>query len=215
LHLYKLFANDDARIIQALETYVPAAREAHIRRLAVGLPIILTGKAAIPIVTALMGLILLAFGLAAFAYAVLNPAELDTFQRIFMPIIGLVSAASGLLFLYLLLWTYPRRTVFTAGQMTQHFLLHTLIQPMSDVIDFQPGHEIRTVRGIPRQLYTITFNYANGESFKWIPDEFYFPMDYVDAAAAYQAADLTEQLRCAYLPSPIRHSPTLINAPPL
>lgn len=195
--LHKLFANDDARLMQAFETYVPAAQQARAARLTHPFPIILKGKIVAPLITFLMGAGLLAFGLMAVWNGITHsiPVETPTFMLLF----GLMSAAFGLLFVYLVLWTWPYRTVFTATQMTEQFLFRTHTQPMHRITGFDMGYEIRTVRSIPRHLYHITFVYEDGSTHKWSPNEFYFPMDYVDSAAANLATDLTAQLRHAYL----------------
>lgn len=197
IRLHKLYANDDARLMRALETYVPAAQQARAARLTHPFPIILKGKIVAPLITFLMGAGLLAFGLMAVWNGITHsiPVETPTFMLLF----GLMSAAFGLLFVYLVLWTYPYRTIFTTEQMTQQFILHTLVQPMQGVVRFETGHEIRAVRGVSRRVYSITFTYQDDTTYRWIPNEFYFPMDYVDNAAANLATDLTAQLRHAYL----------------
>lgn len=197
IRLHKLYANDDARLMRAFETYVPAAQQARATRLTHPFPIILKGKIVAPLITFLMGAGLLAFGLMAVWNGITHsiPVETPTFMLLF----GLMSAAFGLLFVYLVLWTYPYRTIFTTEQMAQQFILHTLVQPMQGVVRFETGHEIRTVRGVSRRVYSITFIYQDGTTYRWIPNEFYFPMDYVDNAAANLATDLTAQLRHAYL----------------
>lgn len=202
VRLHKLFANDDAKLINALEKYVPALIQARTQRLAGNFPIILKGKLVATLFTALNGIILLVFGIGTFWYAATGLSESDTDQQIFLFLMGLASAGLGILFIYMLLWTYPYRTTFTPNQMTQQFLLRATVQPMNGVVNFQSGYEVRTIRGRQRQVYHIAFIYANGNTFKWIPEEFYFPIDYVDAAAANLVTDLTEQLHRAYLHLP-------------
>ena len=197
IRLHKLFANDDARLMQAFETYVPAAQQARAARLMHPLPLVLKGKILIPLITFFIGAGLLAFGFMAIWNGITRSIPVEA--PLFMLLFGLISGALGLLFVYLVLWTYPYRTIFTATQMTERFLLHTHTQPMHSIAGFAMGHEIRTVRNIPRRLYHITFVYQDGSTYQWTPNAFYFPMDYVDNAAANLTTDLTEQLRHAYL----------------
>lgn len=200
VRLHKLFANDDAILMQALETYVPVAQQARATRLARALPIVLTGRGWFaPLFTALSGLGLLAFGPVATSYALTSSAEPDVAQRLVVGALGVLSIGLGLLCLYWVLWAFPHRTVFTTEAFTQYFLMRTTTQSMRAVVDFQLGYDVRPVRGIARRLYTITLVYGDGATFKWIPNEFYFPMDYPEAAAAHLAAELAEQLRRAYL----------------
>lgn len=197
VRLHKLYANDDARLMRAFETHIPAAQQARAARLNSSFPIILKGKVVVPWITLLIGIVMLVVGVIAVWNGVTQAVPVEA--PLGMILFGLISAPFGLLFVYLVLWTYPRRTIFTAEQMIEQFLLRTHIQPMSHIAGFDMGHEIRTVRSIPRRLYTITFVYQNGSTYQWIPNEFYFPMDYVDNAAANLTTDLTEQLRHAYL----------------
>lgn len=198
LRLHKLFANDDARLMTALETYVPAARQAREERLSSGLPIVVRGGRAAPLLTGCGGMGMMIVGVLSGWYALDQASALDVGSLLFGVLFGLTSAGLGALLLYLLVWTYPRRTVFTADGLTQHFLLRTTTQSMRGVIDIRPGHEVRTVRSIPQRIYFITFHYADGGIFKWMPDEFDFPLNYVDAAARRHVNDLIEQLRRAY-----------------
>jgi hypothetical protein len=107
----------------------------------------------------------------------------------------------GVLLLSLVMWTYPYRTSFTDHEMTQHFLVRSIVQPMQGLADIQSGYEMRVSRGISRQVYFISFQYVNGETFRWTPNEFSFPIDYVDAEAAGLVSDLEEQLLHAYFPN--------------
>lgn len=202
VRLHKLFANDDARLINALETHIPALQQHRAARLSATFPIVVTVKPTAPILSGIVGLALAGFGAFTLWYAITGPDPMDAFQRWVMPIMGLLSLFFGGLFLYLLLWNYPRRTVFTAAQMRQHFLLRTAVQPMQSIIAFEPGHEVRKVRGVPRQVHHIVFRYDDGRSYKWVPGEFSFPVDYIDAYEAGRVAELTEQLRRAYLALP-------------
>lgn len=199
VRLHKLFANDDARLVNALETHVPALQQRRAARLSATFPIVVTDKPTAPIFSGIVGLALAGFGAFTLWYAITGPDPIDAFQRWVMPMMGLLSLFFGGLFLYLLLWNYPRRTVFTAAQMRQHFLLRTTVQPMQGIIAFEPGHEVRTVRGVPRQVHHIVFRYDDGRSYKWVPGEFSFPVDYIDAYEAGRVAELTQQLRRAYL----------------
>ncbi|MBK9049664.1 MAG: hypothetical protein IPL78_01715 [Chloroflexi bacterium] len=197
IRLHKLYANDDARLMRAFETHIPAAQQARAARLTHPLPLVLKGKILVPFITFFMGAGLLAFGLIAIWNGITRSIPVEA--PLGMILFGLISAPFGLLFIYLVLWTWPYRTVFTATQMTERFLLHTHTQPMQFIVDFDMGYEIRTVRSIPRRLYHITFVYQDGSTYQWTPNEFYFPMDYVDNAAANLTTDLTAQLRHAYL----------------
>lgn len=198
LYLPQLFANDDAKLKQALEAHVPVAQQARAQRLARGLPIVLTGKIAAPLLMTLSGLGLLAFGVGSGGYALFNPIEQQGLDRIGLLLFSLVSVILGASLVYLLLWTYPYRTTFTLAYMTQHFLARTTTQPMQGVVGFQAGYTSRIMRGIPRRVYHITFTYANGTTFRWTPHEFSFPIDYVEAEAAGFVNELTDQLRRAY-----------------
>ncbi len=201
VRLYKLYANDDARLLQALEQVVPVAQQSRAQRLLAEFPIVLQGKVGAAWLTALIGLGLMAFGSATiwWTWTGTGTAVQDLTASLCRGLIGLLCAAFGLLFLYLTLWTYPWRVVFTSDQRTQRFLLHTNVQPMTGVTAFQPGYELRTVRGVERKLYAITFVYDNGDSFHWIPSDFYFPIDYLDAVEAQRVQELTQQLSRAYL----------------
>jgi hypothetical protein len=199
VRLYKLHANDDARLLQALEQVVPIAQQFREQRLLAEFPIVLQGKVGAPLLTALIGLGLLTFGSVTIWWTWAGTAISNLTASLCSGLVGLFCATFGLLFLYLTMWTYPRRVVFTSEQMTQHFLLHTNVQPMTGVTTFQPGYELRSVRGVARKLYAITFVYDNGDSFHWIPREFYFPIDYLDVVEAQLAQDLTKQLSRAYL----------------
>jgi hypothetical protein len=197
IRLHKLYANDDARLMRAFETHVPAAQQARAARLIHPFPLVLKGKILVPFITFFMGAGLLAFGFIAIWNGITQSVPVEA--PLGMILFGLISAPFGLLFIYLVLWTWPYRTVFAATQMTERFLLHTHTQLMQFIVDFDMGYEIRTVRSIPRRLYHITFVYQDGSTYQWTPNEFYFPMDYVDNAAANLTTDLTEQLRHAYL----------------
>jgi hypothetical protein len=201
VRLYKLHANDDARLLQALEQVVPIAQQSREQRLLAEFPIVLHGRGGAVWLTALIGLGLMAFGSVAIWWTWAGTAVSNLTASLCSGLVGLLCAAYGLLFLYLTLWTYPGRVVFTSDQMTQHFLLHTNVQPMTGVTAFQPSYELRSVRGVRRKLYAVTFLYENGDSFRWIPNEFYFPIDYLDAVEAQLAQELTERLRRAYLTS--------------
>lgn len=197
IRLHKLYANDDARLMRALETYVPAAQQARAARLSTPFPIILKGKIATPLITLAIGIVMLVVGVMAVWNGFIQSVPVEA--PLGMILFGLISAPFGLLFVYLVLWTYPHHTIFTAEQMTEQFLFRTHTQPMHRITGFDMGYEIRTVRSIPRHLYHITFVYEDGSTYKWAPNEFYFPMDYVDSAAANLATDLTAQLHHAYL----------------
>lgn len=201
--LHKLHAQDDARILVALEHFVPAAQQAREERLSIGLPFVFRGRLGTATFTGLSGLMLMGVGIGALGYSLSGASRNDVSLRCFLPVFGLISTGLGALFIYLLLWTYPRRTIFTTQHMTQLFLLHTTVQPMVGVTAFEPGNTLRTVRGVPRRVHHITFRYNNGEEFRWAPGEFDFPVDYVDAAVVAQVNDLVEQLRRAYLTSAV------------
>ncbi len=199
VHLHRLFAATDTHLYQALETYVPVAQQARAQRLAATLPIVFRGRRIAAIATAIGGLMLLLGGGVIGVSPWLTGTRLPLFEGVLMGLFGFTSIALGGLLLYLVLWTYPHRTVFTADRITQHYLMHTIVQPLGQVVDIQLGYELRTMRGVSRRLYGITFICGNGDRVPWIPNQFDFPMDYVDAVAAAVASDLTAQLRHGYL----------------
>lgn len=206
LRLHKLFANDDARLWDVLEKTVPIARQQRAARRDGGLPIVVYGKLSTALLTGGMGLGILGMGGVAFWQAIAARPGADSLNEASAPpllllVMGLLMALVGAFFLYLVLWRYCRRTVFVNRPdqaMTQCFLLRTVRRSMHGVVDFRPGYARRTVRGVPRRLYHITFVYADGATWQWIPDEFDFPLDYVDNRAALRVEDLCARLRRAY-----------------
>lgn len=217
VRLHKLYANDDARFFAALEQHVPVGQQARTGRLQADFPLVITEKRTAVFFTVLIGLVLSGFGGMAIWFALTDPASLGDSSPWFAIGFGLLSLAFGLLFLYLVLWNYPRRTTFTANRMTRRFLLRTEKQPMQDVIAFTPGVETRTVRGVPRQLFHIAFTYKDGRSYQWIPGEFSFPVDYVDAYEANRVQELSAQLRRLYLsaapaPEPASSGPQTVES---
>lgn len=208
VHLHKLFANDDAKLFLAFETYVPVARQARAHRLRGKLPITFQGKLAAPIFTSTAGLVLLAVGVSVGWYAFLQPTPANWVEGIAMLIFGLLSASLGALFLYLVLWTYPRRTIFTTTHLTQYFLVRTSVQPLTGLVAVQPGYKTQMVRGIPRRLYHIQFIYQDGTEYIWVPNAFQFPIDYLEAVEANLVNEWVGRLRQAYLtPSPTSAAP--------
>ncbi|MDA0266863.1 MAG: hypothetical protein O3A14_07845 [Cyanobacteria bacterium] len=190
LRLHKLFAATDTQLYQAFETYVPIAQRARARRLASPLPIVFQARRVAAWANGFGGLMTVAGGVVVGASPWLPGVELTLSEGIMMALFGLVSIAIGGLLLYLVLWTYPHRTVFTADHITQHFLTRTVVQPLEPVVDIQLGYASRTLRDVSRRLYQITFVCGNGDRLPWIPNEFDFPIDYVDAVAAVVATDL-------------------------
>lgn len=204
LRIPRLLADADAHFIYALEKEIPVAQNARAQRLAQNLPLVFKGKIGTPIVFTIISFGLLGGGLGLLWQALTTLAQwANTSWSVGLLIAG-VCLALGARLLYWVLWTFPYRTVFTAEDFTQYFLARTLVWPMAEVTAFQTGYEKRAFRfrhGVyRRRSYHITFRYANGLYFKWIPDEFGFPLNYGDAAASYRVVELAEQLRRVYLP---------------
>ncbi|MEM7117469.1 MAG: hypothetical protein AAF614_33865 [Chloroflexota bacterium] len=162
-------------------------------------PLVLKGNWVAPIFTFIASLFLFAFVVGAIEFGIRNPIETGFFYPILMGILAIFAFLAGALFLYLLFWNYPYRTIFTSCTMTQYYFLRTVEQPMDGIVSFTMDSETRLVRSVERKLYQIVFHYDSGDTFRWIPHEFDFPINYIDATTAATATRWLQHLRAAYL----------------
>jgi len=200
--LHKLNANDDALLLRALETHVPALSEARARRLRKSFPIEIQSGLFAPLFSTASGSVLIGVGAGLGRYGLAGaggyPAEDWQFALLF----GLGIASLGVFLLASVIGGYAKQTIFTAAQMTRVYLLRTSQQEMTGLTRIEIGHQIRTYRNIPRRIYTLTFHFEDREPFTWIPDEFAAGFTSIDAAAQNRVNDLAEMLRYAYLSKP-------------
>ena len=202
LRLYKLYANTDAKLMTALEKFVPVANAAQEKRLYPTLPFTFNSASTGPVGVFVGMFILLGGGIAAFAYLITDTESIEPLQWVCVPLFGLMSVGFGLMFLYMLAREYPRKYVFTPSEIRIHYLFHAARHPVQGLQAVTIKEDPRTVRGVPRTVYQLNFQYADGSIVMLEPNGFGFPMDYIDAKEKQITAELTTQIRHAYSLSP-------------
>ncbi|PIQ23389.1 hypothetical protein COW36_15890 [bacterium (Candidatus Blackallbacteria) CG17_big_fil_post_rev_8_21_14_2_50_48_46] len=200
IRLHKFYAQDDARLFYFLQAQIPHLAPPSQQQ---GLfPFYYPGKIKSAIFTGLVGLLLGVFGGGSLVYAL--SALSSPSQKWISGIFGLMSLLFGVLFVYLTLYEFVYLTVFTAEGMTQKSLLRTRQEILSGLQGIRSDFEIRQVKGLDRRVYYLEFVFSDQRIFKWVPDEFSFPIDYIDAEAQGQIKQLKTQLEQLYLTSEIR-----------
>lgn len=220
IRLYKLYANTDAKLMAALEEFVPVANADLEKRLYLALPFTFQSARTGAIGIFIGMLLLLGGGIATFGFFVSETEIIEPWQWVCMPLFSLLSIGFGLMFLYMLVRNFPRKYVFTPSEIRLHYLFHTVRHPVRGLQAVQVKEDPRTVRGVPRTVYQLELEYTDELVVKLEPNGFGFPMDYIDAKAAQTTAELAAQIRNAYqlttqesahrpepTPSPIPTSP--------
>ncbi|MFZ0545665.1 MAG: hypothetical protein WAM60_09520 [Candidatus Promineifilaceae bacterium] len=198
IRLYKLYANTDAKIMTALEKYVPAANTVQQERLRPSLPFTFQSASTGAFGTLVGMVLLLGGGIATFVYLITEPDQVEGLQWVCIPFFSFISTGFGLLFLYMLVRQYPRKYLFTPSEIRLQYLFHAVRHPAQGLRSVTVKESPRTVRGVPRNLYQLELAYANGATVLLEPNAFAFPMDYIDAKEAKRTADLAAQIRYAY-----------------
>ncbi len=198
LRLYKLYANTDAKLMTALEKFVPVANAVQEKRLYPNLPFTFH-SASTGAVGILVGMfLLLGGGIASIVFLVTETEAIEPLQWVCLPLFGLMSIGFGLMFLYMLVRQYPRRYRFTPSEISLHYLFHKTRHPVKGLQAVKIKEDPRTVRGVPRTVYQLELIYVDSSTLLLEPNGFGFPMDYIDAKEKQITAELATQIRHAY-----------------
>lgn len=196
LHLTP-FRNTQAALYAALLARIPAIRAAR----DTALPIVLKPRGMVQMVLTIY--FLLGVGMAVFGAAIIwdpiqNPTEYGWFQRIIMPVMGLVSLAIAGMTAHQFLWSFVWRYTFGADWVRLRYGLRVCTFAAADIMDIELDHEPRTYRGVTRQIYFLNIWLADGEIVRISPNGAGYPSDYSEVEEGQILTDLLERLRFHY-----------------
>lgn len=198
VRLHKHHANVDARVVNALESLVPAARSQRAARLRRSLPFSVRNKWGFPLGMGIGGLIFLGVGGLTFTFAGQEGIwSGEWFARVGM---GMIFILFGLLFLYMVLWDAVLGFTFSADAIRVRYALRTATYPTAGIRAIRETVTHHSVRGVPRERHHIDLHYADGTVREVALNAASFPSDYIDAAEQAATAELAHALRTLYLP---------------
>ena len=200
--LHSPFRHAQARLYQALQQHVPAARAAHAQRLTAPLPIIIRPRRMVKIIVSiyfLLGILMLAVGAGAFWYVTTHFADLDWADRmiIIFPM-GLFSIGIGGWMVYMFLWSFVWRYTFTSERVQLRRALATQTYPVSEIVTMAIKSEERKFKGVVRILYTLHLEMGNGRFIIISPNGAGLPSDYTEIEEKLILTELEQQLKYHY-----------------
>ncbi len=195
------FRPTQARLYQALQQYVPAARTAQRQRLTASLPIVVEPRRMVKIVVFiyfLLGFGMIALGISGFWCVITSMSELGWIQRLVISLMALFSMAIGVWMGYMFLWDFVWRYTFTPEMVRLRRVLGIQTYLVSAIVDLELRSEERTYRGVPRILYTLNIWLDDGRFITISPNGAGLPSDYVEMEEKLILQELEQQLRNNY-----------------